>query len=109
MDAHLLGLGFAKCPSEFTLYIGKFGDEILTVSLYADDLLVTGSNVKQIDKFTEEMRDAFEMTDLGRMTFFLGMKVQQKKNELFICQKKYMLRKSSKSLAWRSASQPQLQ
>ncbi|RVW84652.1 Copia protein [Vitis vinifera] len=29
------------------------------------------------------------MTDLRRMTFFLGMEVQQKQNEIFICQQKY--------------------
>jgi hypothetical protein len=29
------------------------------------------------------------MTDLGKMTFFLGMEVQQKQNEIFICQQKY--------------------
>ena len=59
------------------------------VSLYVDDLLVTGSSMKQIDNFKKEMKDVFEMTDLGRMTFFLGMEIQQKQNEMFICQQKY--------------------
>lgn len=31
----------------------------------------------------------FEMTDLGLMTYFLGMEITQRKNEIFICQKKY--------------------
>jgi len=35
------------------------------------------------------MKKVFEMTDLGKMTFFLGMEVQQKHNEIFICQQKY--------------------
>ena len=35
------------------------------------------------------MKGVFEMTDLGNMTFFLGMEVQQKQNEIFICQHKY--------------------
>uniref|UniRef100_A0A0R0KFB0 Reverse transcriptase Ty1/copia-type domain-containing protein n=1 Tax=Glycine max TaxID=3847 RepID=A0A0R0KFB0_SOYBN len=35
------------------------------------------------------MKDAFEMTDLGRMTFFLSMQVYQKQNEIFLCQEKY--------------------
>jgi hypothetical protein len=29
------------------------------------------------------------MTDMGKMTFFLGMEVKQKENEIFICQQKY--------------------
>jgi hypothetical protein len=42
-----------------------------------------------IDVFQREMKNVFEMTDLGKMTFFLGMEVQQKQNEIFICQQKY--------------------
>ena len=45
------------------------------VSLYVDDLLVIGSSMEQINNFKKEMKDVFEMTDLGRMTFFLGMEV----------------------------------
>ncbi|CAL5347060.1 unnamed protein product [Camellia sinensis] len=89
IDAHLVNLGFEKSLSESTLYIKKADDEILVVSLYVDDLLVTGSSKELIDKFKEEMKDVFEMTDLGRMTFFLGMQVHQKQNEIFLCQHKY--------------------
>jgi len=63
--------------------------QLLVVSLYVDDLLVTGNNMKQIDVFKREMKDVFEMTDPGKMTFFLGMEVKQKQNEIFICQQKY--------------------
>jgi len=89
IDAHLLDLGFTKSLSEFTLYLRKVNDESLVVSLYVDDLLVIRSNMKQIDVFKREMKDVFEMTDLGKMTFFLGMEVKQKHNEIFICQQKY--------------------
>ena len=67
-----------KSLSEFTLYFKKVCDKTLVVSLYVDDLLVTGSNMEQIDNFIKEMKNVFEMTDLRRMTFFLGMEVQQK-------------------------------
>jgi hypothetical protein len=89
IDTHFLDLGFTKNLSEFTLYLRKVNDELLMVSLYVDDLLVTKSNMKQIDVFKREKEDVFEMTDMGKMTFFLGMEVKQKKNEIFICQQKY--------------------
>jgi hypothetical protein len=89
IDAHLVNLGFEKSPSEFTLYVKKVDNEVLVVSLYVDDLFVTGSHKELIDKFKERMKDAFEMTDLGKMSFFLGMQVQQKQNEIFVCQQKY--------------------
>ena len=89
IDAHLMNLGFEKSLSEFTLYIKKVDGEILVISLYVDDLLVTGSSKELIDKFKKEMEDVFEMTDIGMMSFFLGMEIQQKQNEVFLCQQKY--------------------
>ncbi|KAL4348545.1 hypothetical protein GQ457_17G004780 [Hibiscus cannabinus] len=75
IDAYLLNLSFEKCLSESTLYIKKSDDEILVVSLYVDDLLVTGSSLQLIEKLKDEMKEVFEMKDLGEMTFFLGMQI----------------------------------
>ena len=59
------------------------------VSLYVDDLLVIGSNIELIQQFKEDMIRVFEMTDHGEMSYFLGIKIKQRQNEIFICQKKY--------------------
>ncbi|XP_014632951.1 uncharacterized protein LOC114420517 [Glycine soja] len=40
-------------------------------------------------EFKVEMLRVFEMTDLGLMSFFLGMEVKQDHGGVFICQKKY--------------------
>lgn len=55
-----------------------------------DDLFVTGSNTRLVEKFKKEMIQVFEMADLGLMTFFLGMEIRQGEHEVFICQKKYV-------------------
>ena len=89
IDEHLLGLGFCKSGSESTLYVKKKGAEVLIISLYVNDMLITGNNVSLIEGFKQEMMQAFEMTDLGLMTYFLGMEINQKENEIFVCQKKY--------------------
>ena len=77
IDEHLQHLGFAKSLSESTLYVKQTGDDILIISLYVDDFFVTGNNTCNVEKFKQEMMDVFEMTDLGLMTFFLGMEVVQ--------------------------------
>ena len=64
-------------------------NNLLIVSLYVDNLLITGSNIKLIDEFKGEMMKFFEMTGLGLMTYFLGMEIKQEDNEVFICQRKY--------------------
>jgi hypothetical protein len=69
---------------EATLYIKKTNNDNLIISLYVDDLLVTGSNAQQVENFKQKMMQAFEMTDIGLMMFFLGMEIKQSKNEIFI-------------------------
>jgi hypothetical protein len=64
IDAYLQNLGFTRSLSESTLYVKGAEGQILVVSLYVDDLLITGSCREQIDKFKEEMKSVFEMTDL---------------------------------------------
>ena len=89
IDEHLQNLGFAKSFSKSTLYVKQNGAINLIISLYVDDLLVTGNNTSLVEKFKQEMMEVFEMTDLGLMTFFLGMEIKQDEHEVFICQKKY--------------------
>jgi hypothetical protein len=63
--------------SESTLYIRNSNSDYIVVSLYVDDLFVTGNNPRMIDQFKAEMMKVFEMTNLGEMSYFLGMEVQQ--------------------------------
>ena len=86
MDSHLMQLGFSRSQSEATLYARNKDDEVLVVSIYVDDMLVTGSKLELIQKFKNEMEKVFEMTDLGVMKYFLGMEVMQTNDGLFICQ-----------------------
>jgi len=89
INDHLMSISFVKSLSESTLYVKHTGDNILIVSLYVDDLLVTGDDTRLVEQFKQEMMQAFEMTDLGLMTYFLGIEIKQSDNEVFISQKKY--------------------
>ena len=81
----MISFGFWKSLSEVTLNVKKTNSDILMISLYVDDLLVIGSNAQQVKEFKQKMIQAFEMTDLGLMTYFLEMEIKQNKNEIFIC------------------------
>ena len=61
----------------------------MIVSLYVDDLLVTGNNLVQLEEFKRAMKMEFDMTDLGEMSYFLGMEIYQSLKGIFVCQKKY--------------------
>jgi len=75
-----------------TCYTSKFVDpgDILIVCLYVDDLISTGNNLRIIAKFKEAMISYFEMTNLGLMSYFLGIEVIQQDDGIYISQKKYV-------------------
>ena len=62
----------------------------MIISLYVDDLTVTGSNCSLILKFKEDMKKEFEMTDVGFMNYFIGMEINQPNEGIFVCQEKYV-------------------
>ncbi|GKV47387.1 hypothetical protein SLEP1_g54294 [Rubroshorea leprosula] len=82
--------GFKKCPSKHALYV-KFNEsgDILILRLYVDYLIFTSNNTKMIEDFKRSMLHEFEMTDLGLMSYFLGIEVMQREDGIFICQKRY--------------------
>ncbi|KAL0364507.1 UNVERIFIED_CONTAM: Retrovirus-related Pol polyprotein from transposon RE1 [Sesamum angustifolium] len=89
IDKYFMDRGFRRSLSEPTLYIKSQGNGTLIVSLYVDDLIYTGNNEKMIQDFKEDMMKTFEMSDLGLMHFFLGIEINQEKEGIFICQRKY--------------------
>ncbi|KAL0341917.1 UNVERIFIED_CONTAM: Retrovirus-related Pol polyprotein from transposon TNT 1-94 [Sesamum calycinum] len=104
IDKYFMDRGFRRSLSEPTLYIKSQGNDTLIVSLYVDDLIYTGNNEKMIQDFKEDMMKTFEMSDLGLMHFFLGIEINQEKEGIFICQRKYT-ETYSRSSKWKAARQ----
>ena len=62
---------------------------VVMLCLYVDDLLVTRDSKQEIYMFKKEMMDEFEMSDIGRIAYFLGMEFVTTKRGIFLHQKKY--------------------
>jgi len=90
IKAYFVQNGFDRCLCEHTLFRkSKEGGKILIVSLYVDDLIHTGNDGSMCDEFRRSMMTNFDMLDLGKMRYFLGIEVMQNSNGIFICQGKY--------------------
>lgn len=82
--------GFEKCSHEHTLFLKhEVGGKFLIISLYVDDLIYTGNDVELCEKFKKSMKLEFDMSDLGKMKYFLGVEVQQSSKGIHLCQRKY--------------------
>jgi len=65
--------------------------KLIIVSIYVDDLIFTGRDELMFTEFKDSMNHEFDMVDLGKMRYFLGLEVLQRSDGVFICQKKYAL------------------
>lgn len=78
LNATLVELGFTKYITEHALYKRRLGKEHLIVDVYVDDLVITGAWGEDIDGFKDEMVARFHMSDLGLVTYYLGIEVKQR-------------------------------
>ena len=79
------------------MYTKKKDGDIMIVCLYVDDMIFTGNNPKMFEEFKKNMIKEFEMTDIGEMSYFLGVEVSQSEKGIFISQKSTRRRSSISS------------
>lgn len=100
IESYFVMEGFETCPSEHTLFIkSEEGGRYLVVSLYVNDLLFTGNDEATFERFKNSMKQEYDMSDLGKMKYFLGVEVVQRSKGIFISQKKYA-KEVLRGLAW---------
>ncbi|GJS08191.1 putative ribonuclease H-like domain-containing protein [Tanacetum coccineum] len=87
---YLLGNGFKRGKIDQTLFIKKQKGDILLVQVYVDDIIFGSTNKELCTGFEKLMKDKFQMSSMGELTFFLGLQVQQKEDGIFISQDKYV-------------------
>jgi hypothetical protein len=70
---------------------GEGSDRIL-LGIYVDDLIITSSSESGIITFKEEMKETFRMSDLGKLSFYLGLEVLQSETGITVTQSAYAQR-----------------
>ncbi|XP_066361339.1 uncharacterized mitochondrial protein AtMg00810-like [Miscanthus floridulus] len=55
---------------------GKGGGRLI-VGVYVDDLIITGGDTGAVAKFKAQMKSTFCMSDLGALSYYLGLEVTQ--------------------------------
>nr|GEV64203.1 hypothetical protein [Tanacetum cinerariifolium] len=68
----------------------KHKGEFLLVQVYINDIIFGTSNPKLCREFKALMHDKFQISAMGELNFFLGLKVLQKKDGIFLLQDKYV-------------------
>jgi len=88
----LLGLGFVKCPVEYGVYVKIVQlNQLIIICLYMDDLLIIGSNTTYIENIKQNLKMEFEMTDLGTLSYVIGLEFSYTEKSIIMHQKQYVL------------------
>jgi hypothetical protein len=72
-----------------TLFTLKHGKDFLLVQIYMDDIFFGGFSHSLMSSFQAVMENEFQMSMIGELTFFLGIRVKQTKEGAFVHQTKY--------------------
>ena len=71
------GFGYKQAMTDHTLFFKRDGDDITLLIVYVDDMIVSGSSLKEVEKLLNHLTKEFEMKDLGTLKYFLGIKVSR--------------------------------
>jgi hypothetical protein len=89
LDTELHKLGFIKCKSEHGLYTRVKNKHRLIVGVYVDNLIIMGESTKEVSMFKAEMKNIFHMSDLGILSYYLGIEVKQDDRGISLSQRAY--------------------
>lgn len=74
--------------NEHGIYYRNTTDKLI-VCLYVDDMIVTRNNEAEMKDFKRSMMERFEMSDLGKLSCFLGIEFEENSKGMVIHQRKY--------------------
>jgi hypothetical protein len=90
LDKYLQHAGFVKGSVDNNLYVKVSGGNILLIEVYVDDIIFGSDDDRVSQKFAKDMKNEFEMSLLGKLSFFLGLQIHQTNQGIFISQTKYI-------------------
>lgn len=89
ISTFLISFGFIQSRADASLFIYHHGAHQLFLLLYVDDIVLTGSDSGLLNQFITSLGHAFDIKDLGPLTYFLGLHVHYSHDCLHLSQQKY--------------------
>ncbi|GKG22071.1 uncharacterized mitochondrial protein-like protein, partial [Tanacetum coccineum] len=90
LSTYLLDNEFQRGKIDKTLFIKRYKGDILLAQVYVDDIIFGSTKKELCIEFEKLIHEKFQMSSMGELTFFLGLQMQQKKDDIFISQDKYV-------------------
>ena len=82
-------MGLKPLSSDSCMYTQNDGKITTIVAIYVDDLIVASNDELRLQQLKENLKKSFDMKDLGKISYCLGIKFNQNKEEITMSQRKY--------------------
>ena len=76
LDDQLKDMGFVQSASDPCVYKDS-GGEMFLIGVYVDDIILAGKNDKKINEVKRALGAKFNIKDMGKLHYFLGMNILQ--------------------------------
>ncbi|GJT17695.1 retrovirus-related pol polyprotein from transposon TNT 1-94 [Tanacetum coccineum] len=90
-SSFLISQDFSKGLVDPTPFIRREGKELLLVQVYVGDIISAASTPELCDLFAKIMCSKYKMSMIGKISFFLGLRIFQNPRGIFINKSKYAL------------------
>jgi Reverse transcriptase (RNA-dependent DNA polymerase) len=87
----LISHNFKISVTDSSLFTKHNSNGTTVVLVYVDDLIITGDNQIEINYVKNELKQKFDIKDLGKLKYFFGIEIAHSLKGLFISQRKYVL------------------
>jgi hypothetical protein len=82
--------GFSQSAHDPALFVHLSPRGRTLLLLYVDDMLITGDDVDHIIHVKQQLGEQFQMSDLGPLSYFLGIEVLHSSKGYYLSQSKYI-------------------
>jgi len=85
----LMSFGYTQSKNDYSLFLNKTSTNITIIAVYVDDILLTGSDYKEIQHIKSCLNAKFGIKDLGKLHYFLGLEISQTQAGVLLSQQKF--------------------
>lgn len=84
-------MGYTRCESDWSVYWRRTNTQLSILVMSVDDILIAANSISERDKVIKEIKERFQISDLGEIRWLLGCRITRNrtKREIKVDQEQY--------------------